>query len=209
MEVPAAARNGATIALANVLMAMPASADAGKIFDFNLTAPIMAAQFVLLMVFLDKFWFTPVGKTLDDRDGMIRSQLSNVKGNAGEIAEISAKAESIIGAARADAQKAISDAKSKTEAETAATLAATKAKIDAELATGIAQLKAQKEETLKVRIARCPILAMPHTCLARKRWRDQVVASLPVVQDVEGDGRGGGFRPQRVILPLNAFAPRA
>mmetsp|Transcript_47656 Transcript_47656/g.152730 ORF Transcript_47656/g.152730 Transcript_47656/m.152730 type:complete len:170 (-) Transcript_47656:119-628(-) len=149
MEVPAAARNGATIALANVLMAMPASADAGKIFDFNLTAPIMAAQFVLLMVFLDKFWFTPVGKTLDDRDGMIRSQLSNVKGNAGEIAEISAKAESIIGAARADAQKAISDAKSKTEAETAATLAATKAKIDAELATGIAQLKAQKEETLK------------------------------------------------------------
>jgi F-type H+-transporting ATPase subunit b len=45
---------------------------AGKIFDFNLTLPIMAGQFLLLMVFLDKTWFTPVGKVLDSRDGELR-----------------------------------------------------------------------------------------------------------------------------------------
>ena len=32
----------------------------------------MASEFLLLMVFLEKTWFTPVGKVLDERDGMIR-----------------------------------------------------------------------------------------------------------------------------------------
>lgn len=44
--------------VANILMALPAHAEAGKIFDFNLTLPIMAGQFLLLMVFLDKTWFS-------------------------------------------------------------------------------------------------------------------------------------------------------
>ncbi len=60
-------------------MALPAHAAAGKIFDFNLTLPIMAGQFLLLMVFLDKFWFGPVGKVLDERDGYIREQLKKFK----------------------------------------------------------------------------------------------------------------------------------
>jgi hypothetical protein len=50
------------LAVANVIMAMPAAAEAGKLFDFNLTLPIMAGEILLLMVFLDKFWFGPVGK---------------------------------------------------------------------------------------------------------------------------------------------------
>lgn len=60
-------------------MALPAHAVAGKIFDFNLTLPIMVGQFLLLMVFLDKTWFTPVGKVLDERDGYIREQLKKFK----------------------------------------------------------------------------------------------------------------------------------
>jgi F-type H+-transporting ATPase subunit b len=48
--------------VANALMALPAAAEAGKLFDFNLTLPIMAGELLLLMVFLDKFWFGPVGK---------------------------------------------------------------------------------------------------------------------------------------------------
>jgi len=31
------------------------------------------------MVFLDKFWFTPVGKVLDERDAKIRSLLGDSK----------------------------------------------------------------------------------------------------------------------------------
>ena len=57
---------------------LPAEAAAGKIFDFNLTMPIMVAEFVALMVFLDKTWFTPVGAVLDARDKLIREKLGSV-----------------------------------------------------------------------------------------------------------------------------------
>ena len=78
-ELPAHLKPAALIALTNALAALPAHAGAGKIFDFNLTLPIMTGQFLLLMVFLDKFWFTPVGKVLDERDGYIREQLQKFK----------------------------------------------------------------------------------------------------------------------------------
>lgn len=65
--------------MSNCLAVLPAHAEAGKIFDFNLTLPIMVGQFLLLMVFLDKFWFGPVGKVLDERDALIRNQLGSVK----------------------------------------------------------------------------------------------------------------------------------
>ena len=56
-------------------------AQAGKIFDFNLTLPLMAGQFLLLMVFLDKTWFGPVGKLLEDRDAELRSKLGAFRDN--------------------------------------------------------------------------------------------------------------------------------
>ena len=56
-------------AVTNALVAMPSMAgEPGKIFDFNLTLPIIATEFLLLMVILDKTIFGPVGKALDDRD---------------------------------------------------------------------------------------------------------------------------------------------
>lgn len=66
-------------AAANVMTALPAHAVAGKIFDFNATLPIMVTEFLLLMVFLEKFWFTPVGDNLDQRDKYIRDKLASVK----------------------------------------------------------------------------------------------------------------------------------
>ena len=53
--------------VSNVLMASPAHA--GVLFDFNLTLPIIAGQFLALMFILDKVVFSPIGEILDKRDG--------------------------------------------------------------------------------------------------------------------------------------------
>merc|ERR1719199_568424 len=96
----------------NAMMALGASADTGKIFDFNLTMPIMAGQFLLLMVFLDKTWFSPVGTLLEDRDTQLREKLATVKGNSGEVSNLQEQAEKILSDARAAAAKKIlSDAR--------------------------------------------------------------------------------------------------
>ena len=62
-----------------------AHAEAGKLFDFDLTLPIIATEFLLLMTILDKTVFGPVGKALDDRDELIRSQLAAVGDNSSEV----------------------------------------------------------------------------------------------------------------------------
>jgi F-type H+-transporting ATPase subunit b len=48
-KLSAAIKPAATAFVANLLMALPAAAEPGKIFDFNATLPIMVVEFLLLM----------------------------------------------------------------------------------------------------------------------------------------------------------------
>merc|ERR1739848_299078 len=109
--------------LANIVLTTPAYAEAGKIFDFNATLPAMAAQFLILMVFLDKTWFGPVGKVLDERDAKIRARLSSVKVGGDELETLREQAETLLKVARAETQAKISDAKEKAGAKAEAELA--------------------------------------------------------------------------------------
>lgn len=87
VEMPAALRPALTIAAANALVAAPAFAEAGKIFDFNLTLPVMAAQFMVLMVVMDALVYRPVGKVLDERDADLRTKVEAVKDNSATLAK--------------------------------------------------------------------------------------------------------------------------
>lgn len=105
--------------VSNVLLAAPAFAGGGAIFDFGLTMPIMAGQFLLLMVYLDKGWFGPVGKVLDGRDEMIREKLASVGDNSKDIAKLENEASQILKDARAEAQGKINAARSEAQGKMA------------------------------------------------------------------------------------------
>lgn len=94
--------NPLAIAAMNMMVAFPALAneEKGKIFDFNLTLPIIAVQFLLLMVALDNIWFKPVSKVMDDRDAMIRNKLMSVRDNSSELNALEKEAQQIIRQAR-------------------------------------------------------------------------------------------------------------
>lgn len=113
---------------ANILVAMPAlaSEEPGKLFDFGLTLPFMAAQFLLLMVFLDKTWFGPVGRHLDERDSAIREKLASFREGTTEVADLIEKAEAAVREARAEAQQTILKAKAEAQAESSKKLDAVK-----------------------------------------------------------------------------------
>jgi F-type H+-transporting ATPase subunit b len=147
-QLPALLKPAALTVLSNIIISLPAHAEPGKIFDFNLTLPIMMGQFLLLMVFLDKAWFGPVGKLLDERDSELRGKLALVKDNSSEVSKLQADAEKLLSEARAAAQKQIGDAKAAVAAECGKELAAAKAKVDAELAKALATLEAEKEAAL-------------------------------------------------------------
>ena len=89
----------------------------GKLFDFDATLPLMAwfkSSFWLLV--LNKLFYTPIGKVLDDRDEYIRGGLGNAKARLAEaealktqyekeLAETRRESNTVIATAKAEAKK--------------------------------------------------------------------------------------------------------
>ncbi|XP_021665580.2 ATP synthase subunit b', chloroplastic [Hevea brasiliensis] len=119
------------------------------LFDFNLTLPIMMVQFLILMVTLDKLYFSPLGKFMDERDAAIKEKLSSVKDTSGEVKELEEQAAAVMRAARAEISAALNKMKKETQAELEEKLAVEKKKIEAELQEALGNLENQKEETIK------------------------------------------------------------
>eukprot|EP00237_Pycnococcus_provasolii_P008054 CAMPEP_0206132126 /NCGR_PEP_ID=MMETSP1472-20131121/47994_1 /ASSEMBLY_ACC=CAM_ASM_001108 /TAXON_ID=41880 /ORGANISM="Pycnococcus provasolii, Strain RCC251" /LENGTH=411 /DNA_ID=CAMNT_0053523611 /DNA_START=27 /DNA_END=1260 /DNA_ORIENTATION=- len=137
-----------TTVLGNAIVAGSSMAESGALFDFNITLPIMTAQFVTLMVLLDNLWFKPVGAVLDERDEKIRSQLGGVKDNAGDIKRMEEEADETLRSAQKDVAAMIATAKEDAQKECDSKLADEKAKVDRQLASSISDLEAEKAATL-------------------------------------------------------------
>ena len=61
-----------------ILLAVEAAtstAKEGGLFDFDATLPLMALQFILLVVVLNAVFYKPLSKAIDDRDDYIRKNL--------------------------------------------------------------------------------------------------------------------------------------
>lgn len=147
-QMPAIVKPAIATAVANVIMALPAAAESGKLFDFNLTLPVMAGEILLLMVFLEKFWFTPVGKVLDERDALLRSQLSTVKDGSGELEKLTKEAEELVRAARSEVSSLVNKQKSSKQAELDKLYAEAKAKVTTETEAAIAAMEKESEALL-------------------------------------------------------------
>jgi F0F1-type ATP synthase membrane subunit b/b' len=111
--------------------------------------PVMAGEFLLLMVFLDKFWFTPVGEVLDKRDLEIRTKLGSVKDNTGDVEKFAADAAEILKIARQETSKMVNEKKSAKQSELDAVYASAKAKVTSETDAAIAVLEKESQSMLR------------------------------------------------------------
>lgn len=145
-----AAKPVALTAFSNLVLTFPAHAEAGKLFDFDLTLPIIAVEFLTLMVILDKTVFGPVGKTLDDRDELIRSQLQMSGSNADAVNALLEEKEQLIKEARSEVGKQVSEAKAEIDSKIAAESLKAKAGVDKQIAEAIKALDVAKADSEKV-----------------------------------------------------------
>ncbi|OVA13720.1 ATPase [Macleaya cordata] len=142
----------ATAAATVLTMAPPSLAaeiEKAALFDFNLTLPLIMAEFLFLMVALDKIYYTPLGNFMDKRDAEIREKLSSVKDTSAEVKQLDEQAAAIMRAARAEISAALNQMKKETTAEVEAKMAEGRKKVEAELAEALAALEKQKDETIK------------------------------------------------------------
>lgn len=87
-------------------------------FDFDATLPLMAVQFLLLVVILNAVFYKPLTKAIEDRSNYIRQnqveaqeRLSKAENLAkqyeSELAETRKQSQALIATAQADAQKIV------------------------------------------------------------------------------------------------------
>lgn len=103
----------------------------------------------MLMVALDKVYFTPLGKFMDERDAAIREKLGSVKDTSSEVKQLEEQANAVMKAARAEISAALNKMKKETQLEVEEKIAEGRKKVDAELQEALAILERQKEETIK------------------------------------------------------------
>ncbi len=85
-------------------------------FDFDATLPLMAAQFLLLMVLLNVVFYKPLTQAIDERETYVRTNQTDAQERLAkaerlakqyeqELADSRRQAQAVIAAAQADAQK--------------------------------------------------------------------------------------------------------
>lgn len=142
----------AAVAAASLASAPPSLAEEfekAALFDFDLTLPIIMAEFLFLMFALDKIYYSPLGNFMDERDAAIKEKLASVKDTSEELKQLEDQAVAVMRAARAEVAAALNKAQKEAQEELEVKLGEGKAKVEKELEEALVKLEAQKEETIK------------------------------------------------------------
>ena len=141
--------------LATKMLAM--TEGAGGLFDFNATLPLMAIQFVLLMVVLTFVFYKPVSKVLDDRDAYISGNLSQASEKLITADELYKQYDEQLKVAKANAQSTIAGAEKEAKAvvaqeidqarsDAAKLIEQTNKELEAQKTIALQQLESQVDE---------------------------------------------------------------
>jgi F-type H+-transporting ATPase subunit b len=141
--------------LATQLLAM--TEGAGGLFDFNATLPLMAIQFVLLMVVLTFIFYKPVSKVLEDREEYISGNLTQASDKLIKADELYKQYDEQLKTAKVNAQATIAKAEKEAKdsvaleigearADAAKLIERTNKELEAQKSNALAQLETQVDE---------------------------------------------------------------
>jgi len=130
---------------------------AGGLFDFNATLPLMAIQFVLLMVVLTFIFYKPVSKVLEDREEYISGNLTQASDKLIKADELYKQCDEQLKTAKVNAQATIAKAEKEAKdsvaleigearADAAKLIERTNKELEAQKSTALAQLETQVDE---------------------------------------------------------------
>jgi F-type H+-transporting ATPase subunit b len=141
--------------LATQLLAM--TEGAGGLFDFNATLPLMAIQFVLLMVVLTFIFYKPVSKVLDDRELYISGNLTQASEKLIKADELYNQYDEQLKTAKVNAQATIAQAEKEAKdsvaleigqarTDAAKLIERTNKELEAQKSTALEQLETQVDD---------------------------------------------------------------
>lgn len=133
----------------SILSLAEQTAPEGGLFDFNATLPLMALQFLLLMVVLNNIFYKPITNILDERNDYIRNSLTQAVENLKKANDLTNQYESELVEARKNVQAIINNTKKQTQSEIAVNMQDVQQQINIMITDASNELNAQKEKALR------------------------------------------------------------
>jgi F-type H+-transporting ATPase subunit b len=115
-------------------------------FDFDATLPMMAVQFLLLVVILNAVFFKPLTKSLDDRSSYILTNDASAKDRLSKTQAIAEQYERELADARRQYQAIIAEAQSEAQKLAAQSIAQAQQEAQAQREQAQKELEQQKQE---------------------------------------------------------------
>jgi F-type H+-transporting ATPase subunit b len=138
-----------TLLLAVEAAAETAVEESGGLFDFDATLPMMAIQFLILTVALNAVFYKPLGKAIDERDGYIRSNLTEAKERLAQSEKLAAQYEQELADSRRQAQSIIADAQAEAQQVANQQMAEAQQEAQARKEQAQKEIEAQKESAFQ------------------------------------------------------------
>lgn len=134
-----------------ILLAAETAAEGGKggLFDIDATLPLMAVQFVLLVILLNVLFYKPLGKAIDDRSAFIRNNLAEAKERLSKAENLAKQYEQELADTRRQSQKIIAEAEAEAERIAAQQVAEAQRESQAQREDAQRELDRQKEEAFQ------------------------------------------------------------
>lgn len=118
----------------------------GGLFDFDATLPLMAIQVVILTFILNRLFFQPVGKVVEEREGFVTTSHKDAKERLAQVQRLEQDLKAQLQKARQDAQAVIAAAEDEVATLHKAALASAKAKANKEREQARAVIEADRSK---------------------------------------------------------------
>lgn len=134
-----------------ILLAAETAAEGGKggLFDIDATLPLMAIQFVILVILLNALFYKPLGKVIDDRNTYIRSGLAEAKERLSKAENLAKEYEQKLAETRRQSQKTIANAEAEASRIAAQQIAEAQREAQVQREEAQRELDRQKDEALQ------------------------------------------------------------
>lgn len=121
----------------------------GGLFDFDATLPLMALQFLLLVLLLNAVFYKPVSRVIDERTDYVRSTLDRARETQSKYQRLAQQFDEEIKQARRQSQEIIAAAQAEAQAQAAEKVAQAQREVQQEREKAAQEISAQKREALQ------------------------------------------------------------
>lgn len=130
------------------LLAVETVGKEGGLFDLDATLPLMAIQFLILVLVLNATFYKPLGKAIDERNDYVRKNQLDAQERLAKAEQLAKQYEQELAAARKQSQTIVADAQADAQNIATAKIAEAQREAQAQREQAAQEIEQQKQEAM-------------------------------------------------------------